>query len=229
MLTQPARPAFRFLRRLGGRPSGTPVVFVHGYGQNCATFWGMAADLARRDVGPLYGFNYRCLADIRAIADRLDGFLRPIVEETGAESVDLVCHSMGGLVALEHLRRSDEHRVRRCVTIATPHAGVRWPGPIFGACGAQMREGSDYLRELAGSPCSVPLLSVYSRRDVLFFTPRSASVAARGGYDLPMDDGGHLSLLFHPAVLSHVADFLKPMPARAPQLRPLELYLDAAE
>src|SRR5438105_4954330 len=59
-LTQPFIPLFYFIgARLGGRRrDGVPIVFVHGYMQNRIDFVYLARILARRGLGPMYGFNY---------------------------------------------------------------------------------------------------------------------------------------------------------------------------
>lgn len=207
-VTQPVRPLFRCRRRLGNCDGGEPIVFVHGYGQNCATFWGMGRDLSRRGRGPLYAFNYWTFTDLGKIADRLGGFIDQVVRESGAEGVHLVCHSMGGLVALDYLRRRGCEAVHSCVTVATPHAGVSWRGPIVGSCAGQLRTGSDYLRALARVRCTVPVLSIRSEEDGIFFAPESASIVARGGRDVVLPRGGHLAMLFDRQVTDHVVAFI---------------------
>ena len=192
-----------------------PVVFVHGYAQNSATFRGMTAGLARRGAGPLYGFNYWSFDDVRRIARRLHRFIERVCAETGSDQVDLVCHSMGGLVAAEHLMQTDGANVRRCVTIATPHAGVTWRGPILGACRNQLRQGCDYLREHFDRAFPVPLLNIVSEHDTLFFPPDSAAVRRRGGHDIVLEDHGHLSLLFADDVIDIVHGFLAGKPPQA--------------
>lgn len=243
-LSQPHRLRYRRLHRLDprsqvpSRPGAVPVVFVHGYAQNCATFRGMAARLAQNGVGPLYAFNYWSFTDVRLIARRLHDFIERVREETGAAQVDLVCHSMGGIVAAEHLMQTDGACVRRCVTIATPHAGVSWRGPILGACGQQLRAGCEYLRRHFHRPFPVPLLSIASENDTLFFQPNSAAVARRGGHDVVLRGHGHLSLLFAREVIDLVHEFLRGVPvtelpgvgARRPSLPPPPTPLaDAAE
>jgi triacylglycerol lipase len=65
---------------------------------------------------------------IHGNAGRLGRFIERVVRETGAPRVDLVAHSLGGLVAMEYLSTSSADRVRRVVTIASPHVGVAWRG-----------------------------------------------------------------------------------------------------
>lgn len=217
-LTQPLLPLFYFLgRRMDGfllRRAGegkTPIVFVHGYMQNRVGFLGLARALTQKGLGPLYGFNYPWFASLAGNAARLHRFIASVCEETGAKAVDVVCHSMGGLVAMEMLRddaRKDEVKVRRVVTIATPHAGVAWRGPILGIGGAALRRGSKVLEAHAGYTIAVPCLSVYSTHDNIVHPKETSSLAKRGGRDLEVDGAAHLAILFSPVVADEVAAFL---------------------
>lgn len=233
VLTQPFLPLFYvlghrmdgFLARRGreglahaGVPVATeiPVVFVHGYMQNRVGFLGLARALARRGFGPLFGFNYPWLASIPSNARRLDRFVDRVLRETGAAKVDLVCHSMGGLVAMEMMRSaalekdgaSTPLKVRRCVTIATPHAGIVWRGPIFGVGSTSLRRGSKLLETQAGQTLAVPCLSIYSAHDNIVYPKETSSLVKRGGRDLEVENVAHLAILFSPKVADAVGSFL---------------------
>jgi len=195
-----------------GRRQGSgkqPIVLVHGYTQNRVNFIYLARALRKRGFGPIYGFNYFSFANIRKSGERLARFLDRVREETGAASVDLVCHSMGGLVARQCIRL-DPARVRKCVTVASPHSGVHWwAGPIIGPGGRQLIAGTRFLQELAALPLAVPMLSIYSRHDNVACPGESISSLERwGGDDLAVDHLGHLSILFDARVADAVAGFL---------------------
>jgi pimeloyl-ACP methyl ester carboxylesterase len=188
-----------------------PVVFVHGYMQNRVDFLGLARALSRRGLGPLFGFNYPWFASVPSNAVRLDRYIERVCRETGAAAVDLVCHSMGGLVAMEMMRdeaKRETLKIRRCVTIATPHAGVAWRGPMIGIEAGSLRRGSKLLEVHAGLKVAVPCLSVYSTHDNVVHPKETSSLALRGGKDVEVDGPAHLALLFSPHVAEHVAGFL---------------------
>jgi predicted alpha/beta hydrolase family esterase len=194
-----------------GHDGNVPVVFVHGYMQNRVGFLGLARALAKQGVGPLFGFNYPWFASMPSNAARLDRFVDRICAETGSAAVDLVCHSMGGLVAMEMMRDEARHaklKVRRCVTIATPHAGVMWRGPLIGIGATSLRRGSKLLEVQAGVKLAVPCLSVYSSHDNVVHPKESSSLALRGGRDVEVVGLAHLAILFSPKVAEHVAAFL---------------------
>ena len=185
--------------------------------QNRVDFLGLARALARRRIGPLFGFNYPWFVSIESNAKRLERFVDRVCRETGSAAVDVVCHSMGGLVAIEMLRdeaRRDALKVRRCVTIATPHAGVAWRGPMVGFGATMLRRGSKLLEAHAGYALKLPVLSVFSSHDNIVHPKETSHLVKRGGRDVEVEGFAHLALLFSPAVAEHVASFLlEPAPA----------------
>lgn len=245
-VTQPLLPLFYFVgRRMDGvlvapareglergapqRDGRVPVVFVHGYMQNRVGFIGLARALARRGHGPLYGFNYPWFSSLPTNAARLERFVESVCEETGAAKVDLVCHSMGGLVAVEMMRdEAKQHalKVRRCVTIATPHGGVVWQGPLIGFDADSLRRGSKLLAAHAAAKLAVPMLSIYSTHDNVVHPKDTSSLARRGGRDQEVEGLGHFAILFSPAVAEAVVAFLEE--PDAPRLRVVEAT-DAGE
>lgn len=83
---------------------------------------------------PVFAFAYDWRQDLERAARRLDEFIEEVIARTkllrhykGYERdarVDLVAHSMGGLVICEYLKRYGSKRcVRKVVTIATPFLG----------------------------------------------------------------------------------------------------------
>ncbi len=209
VLTQPLLPLFYVVGRRLARGAGTPVVAVHGYSQNRVDFLRIARACAAAGLGPVYGFNYPWFATIEGNARRLARFVERVCRETGAPRVQIVAHSLGGLVTMEYLARGGDARVERLVTIASPHAGVAWPGPIPGAAGSMMRAGSAFLRAHAGRPVPVPSLSIYSSHDNVVHPPRTSALAHRGGRDRMVAHLGHLAILFDAEVAREVVEFLR--------------------
>ncbi|HRQ73303.1 MAG TPA: alpha/beta fold hydrolase [Phycisphaerales bacterium] len=106
------------------------VVLVHGL-DDPGDIW---EDLlpALRDAGLRAAvFEYPNDQGVAPSADLLRESLG-LLGSAGAGRVDLVCHSMGGLVALDCLTRAPEHEsppppeVRRLITVGTPMGGSPW-------------------------------------------------------------------------------------------------------
>lgn len=209
--TQPILPLYYVVgRRLArGRDGATPIVAVHGYTQNRVDFVRIARACARAGLGPVYGFNYAWFSRVDASAHRLARFCERVRVETGAPRVDLVGHSLGGLVAAEYLHDAGAAHVRRLVTLASPHGGVAWQGPILGAVGSQMRAGGRFFTERATRALPVPTLSVYSSHDNVVHPPATSALTTRGGRDRIVPHVGHLAILFDPEVARAVVEFLQ--------------------
>lgn len=223
-ITQPLLPLYYVYGDRMGSGRSVPIVFVHGYMHNRVGFIGLTRLLAQRGLGPFYGINYPWWSSIPKNARRLERYVARVCEETRSPVVDLVCHSMGGLVAMEMMRsaaRKEDLRVRRCVTIATPHAGVAWQGPMLGFGATSLRRGSKLLEAHAGTMVAVPTLSVFSSHDNVVHPKETSSLTKRGGEDFEVPDRAHLSLLFSPVVADQVAAFLS-KPERAPEIEELD-------
>ena len=212
LFVQPLVPLFFLVgRRMGGRAKGQPIVFVHGYFQNRVDFLYLARALSKAGLGPLYGVNYWSFGAIEQSAETLARFVERVCQEQGTPSVDLVCHSLGGLVAAE-FARTHAARVRRCVTIASPHGGIAWPGPVLGPSGAQMRSKGEYLAARADLHWGVPLLSIYSSHDNVVYPPTTSARGHVGGQDLVIDGPGHFANLFHRQTAEATRAFLSEAP-----------------
>ncbi len=210
LITQPLIPLYYFRgRSMGGTGPGDPIVFVHGYSQNRSNFIFLARILRAAQVGPLFGFNYPWGFRVEASAVRLARFVESVVRETGRPHVSLVAHSLGGLVCLEYMHSKEgAARVRKCVTLGSPHAGVTWRVPVLSQSGGQMRLNSRYLGRVKGREIVVPTLSIYSTHDNIVHPPTTSTLTGRGGRDHVVTEIGHLSILFDRGVSEEVVRFL---------------------
>jgi pimeloyl-ACP methyl ester carboxylesterase len=114
----------------------TPVVLIHGLFGSPANFWTLRTHLSRRGIARFTNFTYRPQIDYQALAPRLGAFLDELCHRSGTEAVDVVGHSLGGLVARYLIEQGDGRRIRRLVTLGAPWYGRRFPGrelALFGA------------------------------------------------------------------------------------------------
>jgi pimeloyl-ACP methyl ester carboxylesterase len=92
------------------------VVLLHGlWMPGVAMHW-----LARRLEDAGYDtevFSYM------SVADGPDRAVQALVEHIGAREVDLVAHSLGGLIAMQALRQAPQLKVGRLVCIGSPLSG----------------------------------------------------------------------------------------------------------
>lgn len=192
-------------RRQGGR---TPVLLVHGYLCNRAVWWSLKRWLQALgysvytvDMGPALG-------DIDGFADILGARVEQIAEATGGK-VQVITHSMGGLVARAYLCKHGGARIARVIMLCPPHHGSRhaWLAP--GIDGGQMRPGSTWLRDLARAEAdglAAPVVSIYSWHDNLV-SPVSSS-RLEGARNVALPGPGHLSMAFSRRVRQALAAHL---------------------
>lgn len=183
--------------------AGTPIVLVHGIGDNRSAFAVLSGALRRRGFGVVHAVNYSVLTaltgDVRRSAALLGEHIERICEQTGAERVHVVGHSLGGLIARYYVQRlHGDARVRTLVTLGTPHGGTLaaylLPTPLT----RQLRPGSDLLVELAetGRPCRTRFVVVWSEMDQVIVPQRNARLMHPGLLveEHQIRDSGHLSL-----------------------------------
>ena len=191
-----------------------PVVLIHGYGGNSANFLWMQLRLRRWGFRNVYAVSYTPPhINVRKLSAQVAKHVERILERTGAEQVDLVCHSMGGPLsryALKNLGLAG--RVRKVVTLGSPHYGSRIAAlfPARGAA-AQMRYRSPFVQELAEDgecPGGARFFCIYSNMDN-FVLPAATAVLAEAEENLHLPYLGHCSLLYSPRVARAVAERLR--------------------
>ncbi|HVO75025.1 MAG TPA: alpha/beta fold hydrolase [Ignavibacteriaceae bacterium] len=72
----------------------------------------------------LFCFTYDWRKDNRTIAGLLSDFIDSVREWTGAAKINLIGHSMGGIVAKTCIKIYDKSRIDKVVFIGTPHLGA---------------------------------------------------------------------------------------------------------
>ncbi len=103
-----------FSARMGSGGGTTPVVLVHGYFQNRVDFIYLARRLRKSGAGPIYACNFFWPQSLERSSDDVRAFITRVLAETGAEKVDVLTHSSGGLFALDTIGDSPSSSVARC-------------------------------------------------------------------------------------------------------------------
>jgi pimeloyl-ACP methyl ester carboxylesterase len=192
-----------------------PVVLLHGFIDNRSVFVLLRRNLAQHGRNRVESLNYSPLTcDIRTAAELLGQHIEEICERTGSSSVDVVGHSLGGLIARYYVQRlGGDERVRTLVTLGTPHAGTR-VAPLANAhpIVRQMRPGSELIEELSGPApgCRTRFISFWSDLDHLMDPLESACIEHPDlqAENVRVSGVGHLALPLHPAVASGIRQAL---------------------
>lgn len=107
--------------------------------------------------------------DVPHRADRLARHVETLRSLTGAESVHLVGHNIGGIVARYYVQvLGGDHATESVTSIGTAHGGTRITLSGTGSAAAQLRPGSSVMRHIEEStrPMRVTFLNYFSDRDV---------------------------------------------------------------
>ncbi|CAM5501442.1 putative Lipase EstA [Streptomyces afghaniensis 772] len=192
-----------------------PVVLLHGFIDNRSVFVLLRRSLAQHGRQQIESLNYSPLTcDIRVAAELLGRHIEEVCERTGAQQVDVVGHSLGGLIARYYVQRlGGDARVRTLVTLGTPHSGTRVV-PLANAhpIVRQMRPGSPVLEELTrpAPGCRTHFVSFWSDLDHVMDPLETACIDHP---DLTVQNVrvtgiGHLALPVHPAVANGIRQVL---------------------
>ncbi|MHB8418616.1 MAG: esterase/lipase family protein [Myxococcales bacterium] len=190
------------------------VVLVHGYLANRSSLWPLRAYLWACGVRQIRSFDYGPLLrggrGIEAAAVGLRDFLRT---EVRGGRIDLVCHSLGGLVARLYLQElKGARRVDRCITLGTPHQGTYNAYWLTSRVARELRPDSPLLARLESgraAAASVRFASVVAGSDPIV-VPRVFGTASGTHEELVyLPHMGHLGLLFSPAAFRAVEERLR--------------------
>ncbi|MEU6093940.1 alpha/beta fold hydrolase [Streptomyces sp. NPDC047079] len=200
-----------------------PVILLHGFIDNRSVFVLLRRNLAQHGRQHIESLNYSPLTcDIRTAAKLLGRHIEELCERTGQPQVDVVGHSLGGLIARYYVQRlgGDLH-VRTLVTLGTPHSGTR-VAPLANAhpIVRQMRPGSELIKELRepAPGCRTHFVSFWSDLDPLMDPLETACVDHPDllAHNIRVSGIGHLALPVHPAVATGIRQALDLVRPTAP-------------
>ncbi|MCZ4120660.1 esterase/lipase family protein [Streptomyces sp. H39-S7] len=196
-------------------PAHPPVLLLHGFVDNRSVFTLLRRSLRKHGWTHVQALNYSPLScDIRTAAALLGRHVEQICEQTGQRQLDIVGHSLGGLIARYYVQRlGGDARVRTVVTLGTPHSGTRLapllaPHPIVW----QMRPGSGLLRELTepAPGCRTHFVAFWSDLDELMIPAETARIdhPDLAVHNVQVAGIGHLALPVHAAVAAGIRQAL---------------------
>lgn len=229
-----------------------PVVLVHGTIENRYDNWAELAPRLQRAGYCVFALSYggyegtaiRGMTDIGRSAEQLDAFVHKVLARTGADEVDIVGHSQGGMMPryyLKYLGGADE--VHRLIALTPSNYGTSFWGvlPLVHALPggdavlgvgaesfAQQRHGSAFLTDLNAGGDTVPGVSyvvITTVYDEVVTPYRRAFLKGPGVRSIllqrrcPRDHTDHLGISYDPIALRLVQNQLDPSTARAPRCR----------
>ena len=159
-------------------PHPIPVVLVHGLCGDPTNFLALKRTLKAAGIRNFATFAYRPQFAYQPMIARLTETIERVCRETGATQVDIVAHSLGGLIARGVAQSAAGTRVRRLLTLGSPYLSAELATQELAIFGA-----SDAL---------VPMPDAKGPQTSVVVVP----------------DCGHVGLLYDPRVASTIISYL---------------------
>lgn len=186
------------------------VLLLHGYTCNRGMWNGWMRRLRQRGHPHIALSMEPAFGSIDAYADQIEKAVQRLRAITQQAPV-IVAHSMGGLAARAWWRKHGRpERMHRIVTLGSPHAGTLMASFSPAINARQMRRGSEWLSELAGTEAADfgrQFDCYYSACDQIVCPAETAVLP--GARAIAVPGTGHLGLVFHPRVFADVVHLLQ--------------------
>jgi triacylglycerol esterase/lipase EstA (alpha/beta hydrolase family) len=204
-LVSPAAPA----QAAGPRP----VVFVHGFGGS-ASNWTTAQAVFRAagyNQNQLFAYEYNSFGSNITNAQGLATFVNRVKAQTGASQVDIVNHSMGGLVTGWYVNElGGQSSVRHVASIAGANHGTTSAAScaVFVTC-QQMLPGSAFILAYTTpdeTPGNTSYATWYSATDGIII-PFTSTILNGARNNLVVGED-HIGFLTNTTVMGQIRAFL---------------------
>jgi pimeloyl-ACP methyl ester carboxylesterase len=159
----------------------------------------------------IYAFGYED-GTIEDHAEGLKGFVDSILRTTGETRVDIVAHSLGGIISRYAIQRLGlRDTVRTLVTMATPHQGTYAAQYANTTLTRSLRPASDVIRNLNAEDLTdypMRFFSIFSDRDV--YVVPAEGMTHPGAENVFLPDVSHSQYLVSAQVFRVVSSCLRP-------------------
>jgi triacylglycerol lipase len=182
---------------------GVKTVLVDGlWGWRPRMSW-LGRSLRRLGCGEVEIFSYDA-SGLQPLESAADEFAR---RYSGQGPIQVVAHSMGGIVIRTALWMHPAIRLEKSVFVNSPHAGSVWAHalPLPGI--RQLRPGSELLQSLAGQSWDIRTMVIWCPGDLMVF-PGSSACWPVAEIQLRCDIPFHNWPLFSPNFHKKIAGFL---------------------
>ena len=197
-------------------PEAPPVLIIHGFLGTRGSMYMLERRLVQ-DGFVCVSFNLGTfnVRDIRRSAFLIHRKIERILAQTPSQRIDIIGHSMGGLIGLYYVKKLGGHtRVRRLIMMGTPVRGT-WAAlagvvtlGLWSTSSWQLLPRSRFLDELAKGPMppGVEVHTIAAARD--WVVPLATTrLAGANAVTVPL---GHSSLVVSEEVYRRVVNALRP-------------------
>lgn len=188
-----------------------PLVLVHGLGGNRGTFQLMRSFLRLNGHKRVYSFGYE-QGDVYAHGESLTRFVDEVCWVTGQPKVDIVAHSLGGIISRYAIQRKGlADSVRNFITLATPHLGTYAAQYCNTTITVSLRPDSPLIKDLNSESLTcypMKFTAVHSNRDVYVVPHHCMTHPDANNVFVP--NISHCQFLLSPKIFRVVCDLLPP-------------------
>lgn len=191
-------------------PEKRPILFVHGIFHNKSAFIYLKQQLSRRGWHHFREVDlFTSIYSIPKLAAQIKTQVEKLQARYHAKQVDIVAHSMGGVVARYYIQKlGGDGQVANLVTLGTPHQGTVWSRFSLLAHIRELAPDSRLLSELNDLPPpeKTRVVTVAGAWDILM-TPRQCT-SWKGTRHIQLKRVGHAGLLYSRRVVQILASHL---------------------
>ena len=199
-------------KRERGSTERYPIVFVPGWASPTvhSAYFRNRLKLEGFEVSAIR-FAYRGTGDVVKSAEILSGEVQKALHEFSSEKVNIVSHSLGGVITRYYLQKLGGWRhAHRAVYLSTPHKGVLWAYlGLWTKAGWQLLPDSKVMKGLNSDPSrctNIKCLSITSSTDEMLI-PRGTGILDCA-YNIKVHwPVGHWGLMFSNRIAGWIADF----------------------
>ncbi len=184
-----------------------PILLVHGIFHNRSAFISLKRRMQKEGWDNIYTLNYstshgNILQMVENLSDRVDD----IIKKTEAPQIDIIAHSLGGLVARTYMSLGEGRgKIKKLVTLGTAHQGTQMSilakGMGRGALDGDLKPKSYLINLLSTTalPRGSELVSIFSNFDWTVIPATNAEAVGlpeTSIKNIRLDYVGHTGLLY---------------------------------
>lgn len=184
-----------------------PILLVHGVVHNNSAFIPLRRYMEKQGWKNIFSLNYPTRhGSLTKMIDALERRVEEILEMTHSNQIDIVGHSLGGLISRYYMSVGNGRgKINHLVTLGTPHKGTPLSKilaiPFFGGLRTDLRSDSYFTRLLnqTALPRHSKLTSIYSRHDFVTWPGDNCLVEGlplANFQNIEIESLGHLGLLY---------------------------------